>query len=154
MIIATHTVVAAATAQIISQSPIGAFLVGILSHFVLDSWPHWDYPLETLTQGFSVKTISRDFLRLVSDCLVGFFLIFFFFQWQEPFNLILWSAALGGITPDIIHNLTNFWRTKPLTIFSELHNWFHCTEDLKNSFLGLTIQFFIITTFIFIYFSL
>ncbi|TSC61227.1 MAG: hypothetical protein G01um1014107_77 [Parcubacteria group bacterium Gr01-1014_107] len=149
MIITTHAVVAAASAQILSQGPFGAFLVGFLSHFALDSLPHWDYPLETLTRGLSFRSIIKDFLKLSLDFLTGVSLVLFFFQWQEPLNLILWLAVLGSITPDIFHNIASFWRTKILKAFSELHNRFHCPEDLKNPWLGIIIQFFIVAAFIY-----
>jgi hypothetical protein len=150
MTIATHAVVAAASAQILSYSPLDAFLLGVFSHFILDAIPHWDYNLDILSQGFKMKPIIKDSLRLALDFLIGFLLIFFFFQWLEPFNFILWSAALGAITPDILHNLENFWKTKTLSLFSKFHHWCHCKKDLNNAFLGIIIQLFVITVFIYL----
>ena len=51
MILSTHAVVGAALASLMPSHPIAAFVAGVASHFVIDSTPHWDYPLKSISLG-------------------------------------------------------------------------------------------------------
>lgn len=47
MTLATHAVVGSATASLIPSHPVIGFCAGFMSHFLLDSIPHWDYELKS-----------------------------------------------------------------------------------------------------------
>lgn len=49
MTLATHIVAGAAVAKIFSANPAQAFVVGCLSHYILDSIVHWDYKLRAFS---------------------------------------------------------------------------------------------------------
>jgi len=68
MVLATHAITGGAVATLTPGNPALGFLLGLLSHFLLDSIPHWDYrlaskkedednPLETSMD------MGKDFIR-------------------------------------------------------------------------------------------
>jgi hypothetical protein len=59
MILSTHAIVGAALASLMPSHPIAAFAAGFASHFVIDSTPHWDYPLKSISFGGSARNDGR-----------------------------------------------------------------------------------------------
>lgn len=91
MYYSTH-LVAGATAGIIADNPVKGFILGLLSHVVLDMIPHHDH--ETVTNCLLDVAIGNIML------LVAIFLF-------HPEHHILWGA-IGGVVPDIEVPLYHF----------------------------------------------
>lgn len=139
MIIATHAVVGAVSAQAIAPGYVSAFAVGFLTHFIMDAIPHWDYPLHMSMnpEKVSFKTIFKDGLKLFLDFTVGILIIFFFIYLplqnsMDNFGVVLWFGALGAILPDVLQNLADFKNFKFLSFFKTLHNKIHAKLEFKN----------------------
>jgi hypothetical protein len=134
MIISTHSVFGAVTAQAISfGNPAIAFIVGFFSHFILDAIPHWDYKLKVNSEGLSKKAVFSDAWKVLIDFLGAGILIYFFLQGEEPFSLIIWLGALGAVFPDVLQNLADFKGFRFLSFFRDIHNRFHSSKELKSA---------------------
>ena len=88
MVFTTHAVVGGALAKIIGADPIGAFAVGLASHYILDAIPHWEYSLSSCkesTTGDALDgniVLGRDFIfdsfKFLPDLFLGLFLALHF----------------------------------------------------------------------------
>jgi len=158
MTLATHIVAGAVAAKFISSHPVEAFFVGAVSHYLLDTIPHWDYkinsfvaideskPLDKKIQ-FN-KEIFRDVAKVVLDAFIGFALIFIlnFFVGDNLMSVwLLLAAALGGAAPDFAQFLYGLWKIWPLKKLQELHNWVHAEIKLDDQpEIGVPMQFLLI----------
>lgn len=109
-----------------------AFLLGILSHFLLDLPPHGDQDLGKKFFGFPIKSLrNQNHFKIMAlyaalDALIlSIFLIFMFKNYEfARTDSVVW-AIIGGILPDILvitYKITEF---KPLKWFFELHRKNH-----------------------------
>jgi len=128
MYLTVHAAAGALIGNYINNSPI-AFLLGLLSHFILDAIPHHDGNIPT--GGHDFKSIKKLYLnKIIALMYLDFCLaiivvaalltgdIHFF---SKP---IIWGMA-GAVLPDIILILSMFWpRNKLLKKINEFHD--HC----------------------------
>lgn len=75
MTLATHIVAGAAAAKIFSANPAQAFLVGCLSHYILDSIVHWDYKLRAFPSESDSSSANSAFSSGNSSSPDGSFLL-------------------------------------------------------------------------------
>jgi hypothetical protein len=106
MILSTHAIVGAALASFLPAHPIGAFVIGFGSHFVLDAIPHWDYPIKSRSVdpkfGAPVvfdSALRRDALTIGSDAVFGIMIALLVFGSRESFWAVL-VGAVGAMLPD------------------------------------------------------
>jgi len=97
-----------------------AFVLGFLSHFILDMIPHND--------DVTIDPINKQSLYLVvaSDLLISFFLMLFWLKWLTPQNshsLIL--GMFGAVLPDGIWGIHEQWKIKGFGWFHKMHNYIH-----------------------------
>lgn len=163
MILTTHAITGAAIASIIPKHPILGFALGFMSHFILDSIPHWDYNLSSYTEDkinplnndiVISKKFIFDLFKIGLDLIIGFTFTFLFFGYSHPnyFIFALAAGAVGGILPDALQFLYFKWRKEPLVSLQKFHTWVHSKIRLnKRPFLGITTQ--IIIIFIIIFFQ-
>jgi len=151
MILSTHSVVGAVSAYSLTNNPFIALLVGIVSHFVLDAIPHWDYTLNTNEPNPTIKGFVIDAARVSLDLTLGFLLVLLFVQGINDFNPIIWAGVLGGIIPDIFQFLGRRLPKTPLFLFVKFHDIFHTKKELKAHYLyGVLFQFFVVVLFLFL----
>ena len=150
MILVTHGVVGGALGLLI-QNPLVAFVAGFVSHFVLDTIPHWDYNLASGRKGpgnshLDDIVINADFLRdslkFGLDGIFGLLLPFLFFNGSGGgLNWAVLFGAVGGMFPDFLQFVYVKLRSKPLALLQEFHNWIHAKSTLKNRpVLGILFQ--------------
>ena len=155
MILVTHAVVGAGIASVARLHPISAFIVGFLSHFVLDTIPHWDYHLKSSTKGSVANPIDGDFvigrdfyfdlIKIGLDFLLGLVLpLIFFSQGMSLLDFvtsgILWGA-IGGMTPDFLQFVYSKFRHEPMVSLQRFHIFMHADRRLNDSYiLGPLIQ--------------
>lgn len=151
MILATHAITGAAVGRM-SSNPLVAFVLGFLSHFVLDAIPHWQYELISKTQSSNPleedmaldRRFVRDFALLSFDCLSGILFSLLIFQGASGFSnpsLTIFFGSLGGVLPDALQFA--FWkiRREPLTTFQKFHEWIHAEWDFDyKSKIGVATQ--------------
>jgi len=118
MILTSHIVISGILASK-TQNYFLAAIIGLISHYVLDAIPHWDYlpdEFETQTKTdknfVKRKTFWREIIKISIDALAGFGLLaFFVFLDKDAHIAPLVISALFGILPDamqFIYWLTNW----------------------------------------------
>ena len=122
------TVHAATGAFIGQHSPgmIVAFLLGIISHFILDMVPHGDDALEVWHSHGKTK---RVYFIATLDSILTIILILYLFKYNEfAYPKVIIMGILGGILPDIINSSylvlkSNKWWIKNIAVFHQkMHN--------------------------------
>lgn len=158
MVLSTHAVVGAGVALMMPQHPVLGFLAGFMSHFVLDSLPHWDYPLfsvmsdeekpmDTDMNVFS-KMFLLDLLKIFLDMMIGAVAIYLLFG-NKHIPLVLFAGAAGGILPDVLQFAYFKFRKWPLTVLQRFHNWAHTENKLNHRhILGPTLQLIFVIVFL------
>lgn len=127
MIILNHSLVGAVLATKTESLPV-AFLLGFISHFVLDAIPHLDPG--TIINPFGKKEISWP--KWVYGCVLIDFLItiiiFYLLRNRPDFNLMI-VAAIGAVSVDVIENFpSKFIRDLPILkqiqwLHTKVHFW-------------------------------
>ncbi|HEY5383340.1 MAG TPA: hypothetical protein VIJ88_02170 [Candidatus Paceibacterota bacterium] len=113
MTLTTHAIVGAAMASLVPQEPVLGFVLGFISHFALDSIPHWaegpallrsmiknkQNVLKTNTKGG--VDLVHDMLVVSADSLLGIAgaVLLFFYLFHVPLYIVL-LGAVAGQTPD------------------------------------------------------
>ncbi|OGD71998.1 hypothetical protein A3A84_02445 [Candidatus Collierbacteria bacterium RIFCSPLOWO2_01_FULL_50_23] len=106
----------------------------LASHFLEDYIPHWD-----VGQGLSKKNKGHKdaFLQeLFTDFPASILLVFFFFQYGQPFSIYPWLGWFFALLPDFIEFPYLFlgWRFTPIKQLAAFHKYFHHStpEKLKG----------------------
>jgi len=146
MILSTHAIVGAALASFLPAHPIGAFVIGFGSHFVLDAIPHWDYPIRSRTVDPRIgapvvfdSALWRDTLAIGSDAFFGIVIALLLFGSRESFWAIL-LGAIGAMLPDPLQFLHARWPHGPLLIHQQFHRWAHTDTKIEGLALGVGTQ--------------
>lgn len=157
MVLATHAVAGAALASVMPSYPVAGFMVGFMSHFVLDSIPHWDYkilsnsidPKSTDRKLSFNKNMALDMLRIGSDGLLGLVLAYlFFFDSASPWVFI--AGAIGAMLPDPLQFVYTRFPKGPIVYLQRFHEWIHATKHLKGRpVVGIATQIILCALFIF-----
>lgn len=143
MVLTTHALVGAGLAQLFPGSPALAFTAGFLSHFVLDTVPHWDYSLASsrkdvanpLNNDIVVgRTFVADLLKIVADALLGTVLAVLFFHNGTFISLCtLMAGAMGGMLPDPLQFAYMKLRVEPLVSLQRFHVWMHAKTNFNDA---------------------
>jgi len=94
------------------------FILGILSHFILDRLPHWEYGRHIKFTNLTHKEFTIFSLKAFLDLGLGTFFIACFFYGTPDYWYALWGA-LAGILPDGLLFLFIFL----LVLFDQKINW-------------------------------
>ncbi|MFH1207097.1 MAG: hypothetical protein V1668_00645 [Patescibacteria group bacterium] len=153
MFATTHILASIVISQHI-PSPGWAFLISLLSHFLLDLIPHGDAPLGPWMAADPKK--RRMALVLGADAFCSIlFLVFFWQNGNLPNLSSLIPAMIGGVLPDFIWLMSylfkgcEFLKTKCLFFTATLHriNSFHLhaihtffDRKIKKIWVGIVIQ--------------
>ncbi len=117
------------------DNPIIAFVVAIISHFILDIIPHGDQKLGKkffgLRFGGNELTDAEKSLKAIAlygliDAFSLIFLILYLFR-NFPIldsDSVTWGI-IGSILPDMLVGLYVIGKFKPLKWFYEFHTWNH-----------------------------
>ena len=110
-----------------AQNPLIAFVLGFLSHFILDAIPHGDEDIGALKQMKGEKYYIRLMISLVFfDTLLALilFIILSRFGYIENSTSAL-SGAIGAMLPDYLWGVNVFFKNKFLAYKERLHSWIH-----------------------------
>ena len=154
MILSTHAIVGAALASFLPAHPIGAFVIGFGSHFVLDAIPHWDYPIRSRSVDPRIgaplvfdNALRRDALTIGSDAFFGIVIALLLFGSRESFWAVL-LGAIGAMLPDPLQFLHARWPHGPLQIHQRFHRWAHTTKKIDSVPLGVGTQMILVVAVI------
>ena len=153
MTLATHTLVAGATARLLSiTNPVAALLVGLASHYGIDAIPHYDYPLRSARQERSEKleftltpskkNLLRDLLAVGVDSVLGVLLLVALTPKSLDGTHLITTLALilGAILPDALQAAFFVYQKSPLLETKLLHDFFHAKHRLTKDWLGIGSQ--------------
>lgn len=165
MVLGTHTVIGGTLGAISRANPIIAFLIGLSSHFLLDTIPHWDYKLLSSTKrkvenpldGDMVfgKEFIRDIFCISIDFGIGIIVTSFLFLngflgSEEVLNSVIWGA-LGGVAPDFLQFAYMKIRKEPLISLQKFHIFIHAKRRLDGQFIiGPILQIVIALSLLFV----
>lgn len=149
MLIATHSIVAGSVGAA-TRSPLLAFSLGIIVHFLLDAIPHYD----TTDDG---KITRRQIILIVVDAIVGLCVIFFVLKpplyWRDPF----WWGMIGGNLPDFFDHFPGVQRWfRDSWLGSRIHGFHELIQKYwkQPAFVpGIVIQIILVGLFSYIYLS-
>lgn len=141
MTLATHAVIGgslAAALPLTHAHPVefvaAAFVIGVMSHFMLDVVPHWDYELASDTKApnpadFDLK-IGRAFLfdlgKIGLDVGLGLgiaLLLYVGLVGRSPFVIL--AGSIGAVLPDFLQFAYMKIRRPPFTWLQLIHNFYH-----------------------------
>jgi len=148
MIISTHIISGGFAGEML-QNPILAFLVGIISHFILDAVPHTDNFMDGKCRWNCKQTIFTS---------VDIFLTIGLLVFLHPALTIhnsFWWGALGGLLPDLIDNVPilrgYLLKYKIVQKYHAFHEATHLLRE-PNIILGMLSQVMMIVVFVALYF--
>ena len=116
MILTSHIIISGILGSQ-TQNYFLAALIGLVSHYVLDAIPHWDYLSDEFESGaksgknfMKKKKFWLELAKIGGDALAGFILLFIFTQFYQNISII--PAIIGGffgVLPDALSFL--YWMT-------------------------------------------
>jgi len=120
MLVVTHALVGGFVSSKISNPVISSPLL-VISHFLLDSIPHWDLGTE-----FRKRKKIINFLLGWVDLLGGIGICWLIFQKNSPFKPLLWTGVFFSLLPDFLEFPALFlnWRFFPFDKLKLIHSYF------------------------------
>lgn len=131
MILVTHSIIGGAL-SVVQKSIPAAFLVGLLSHYLTDMIPHYDYEAGIDGSG-DAKKLKPFLIKIVSDGLLGVLvplIIFYPENWFDFFKLF--AGIAGGVLPDFLQGVRLALPNKILDAHQKVHDFFHSNIRLRD----------------------
>jgi hypothetical protein len=125
MLLITHAITGAALASIQKSIPAG-FVIGLISHYLLDMIPHYDHNVEPL-QSKDKAGIRKTLALIALDGLASVIVPFLLFAPADTAQLFILSAAIiGSILPDFLQGLTLVFRkNRFFRAHQNFQEWIH-----------------------------
>jgi len=101
-----------------------AFLLGLISHYIIDAFPHWEYI--TRANASDPNHVKRVFV----DFAIGAILVLVF-VWSEPNIIVILAAVIGSILPDFLHGMCYNFKIKWLRPHLLIHHKIHARTKLS-----------------------
>ena len=150
MILTTHAFVGAAIGAT-TANPLVGFGAGIVSHWISDVAPHWQYRLRSESPDPDTQELElgrhtvRDIITVGADAAVGLGIIagFIYLNGGDIGGLVLTPAfwgAIGGMVPDGAQFLHRGLRWDWLAPFQRVHDFFHASCFIRDPVRGFAIQ--------------
>lgn len=123
MFLTVHSVAGAAIGEA-AGNPLLAFLLGVLSHFVLDRIPHWD---PHGYQGFQKEKIIIDKGAIqyasiaILDIILTSALVWFILTRNFSHPVPIFFGALGAVTPDFNMGFYFLTKNKIFKFLQDIH---------------------------------
>lgn len=163
MTLATHIVIAAAVAKpLLIIHPALGIAGALVSHYLADAIPHWDYRLRSLPEDIpedqrtytSLSDFLYDLAKMAFDAIAGAVIVFAVFRPFTLPELLFWSSVIiAGVFPDFLQGIYySPWGRflKPIHAF---HDYMHTKIKLgPYPLVGVPVQaaifFFFLSTII------
>lgn len=159
MVLSTHAVAGAAVA-ILARDPWIGFATAIISHFLLDTVPHWHYPLPALKKARETdgRVDARDTRKILavfattgSDCLIGFGVAIAAAEVFGADPMLAAVGAAGGVLPDFLQFVYFLFPKTAIRHLQGFHKWIHTDIRLDDRhLLGITSQVMLIAASVWI----
>ncbi len=152
MTITTHAVVGAAVTNLLKFNPPLALSAALISHFLLDALPHYDYQLASLSKAGDSKSFKldyrlwlKDIKKLGLDTLLAVILVLFFWP-PSTVNYLIYIGVGLAVLPDGLYFLSYLINCRVTNIVTRLHQYTHACWRLTNPIWGLFWQILIVLT--------
>jgi len=123
MILIPHMLVGAAIGAQTSNVWV-AFSLGLISHYLMDVFPHWEYLTE-------VNAFNSDHVKkILLDFVIGIILVLVL-VWFNPNIMIILIAVIGSILPDFLHGICFNFKIKWLRPHLIIHHKIHASKRLS-----------------------
>ena len=123
MILTPHILIGAAIGAQTSNVWV-AFLLGLISHYLVDAFPHWEYLAEVnISDLNSIK-------KILLDLVIGIILVLVL-VWSNPNIVIILMAVIGSILPDFLHGIYSSFKIKWLKPHFLMHHKIHAFKTLS-----------------------
>jgi len=153
MFLTVHAAAGLAIGKNINSVPL-AFILGVVSHFILDIIPHGDRGLFNRLILFK-NGVQRIFMIIFTDAtLLAIFLLFVYVSSPQNQLAAITAGILGGIVPDLLNALSMIYKKNRLAkIYFRLHFFLHeeLVDDNISFKKGLFVQFIFATVFLIIF---
>lgn len=114
-------------------NPILAFIMGVVSHFILDIVPHGDQFVDRWSRkGTRIQRLAFIFITEFSIALIFIFTMFNELIFANPYVLL--AGMAGGMAPDFAAGFTTVFKSK-------LWNWYYQFHHHNHELLQKTISF-------------
>ena len=144
-------IVGTAVASLFPSNPALGFGVAFLSHFVLDTIPHWDYAIVMKNGNSDIKDMDIEFnknfigsfIKISSDVALGLAvsLVLIFSLNLSSFSSLI-AGCLGGMLPDFLQLVYMKFKHEPLLSLQKFHRWIQKDRGckIKNPIIGIFTQ--------------
>jgi len=131
MFLTSHTAAAILIATKI-QNPYLGFLLGLLSHFILDMIPHGrESELFDKRADHRQRLIRLAQLGIIDVFFAGCLLVSSLHFLKPVDNIVFFSTVFGAMLPDFLFYITDFLQIKFLFWFSKFHHYIHDFLHIK-----------------------
>lgn len=143
MILFPHLLIGAVIGAKVPNLP-AVFILSVISHFIADKLPHWEYIDKELTEFKSKKEWLIFLIKATLDFGLGIILLFYFF-WQSPIWPAVVLGAFASVLPDFLIFINwLFPKIKILEVYRKFHHQSHLKKGRDKLFLSLFSEGFII----------
>jgi len=152
MLVTAHSLTGAFIGKEVGYPPL-AFLLGFISHFILDAIPHNDGPDDAVVRGENEPMSSAQYAIVAADIALTIIVMIYFLNRGEATPGFIWGA-IGAVLPDFVDN-TPFWSTtvRKLPVFKQFHIFHHGLQKIKTPmWFGLLTQYAIAAVFFWLLF--
>ncbi len=133
MLLITHAITGVALASIQKSVP-AAFVIGLVSHYLLDMIPHFDHVVEPLQQKNDRRAIEKTLALIALDGIASVIVPLILF-W--PINLaqflIIFVAIMGSTLPDFLQGVhLVFPKNKFIAKHQQFQEWIHAKIRINH----------------------
>lgn len=145
MLLTPHSILGASIGELVNSWPI-VLVLGILSHYILDALPHFDWGTWHENEDDFVPN-TRDYILACLDIILTIVSIVYIFI-KLKYNYLILLGAGSAILPDLIDNVP-FWKyqvrkTKFGKFTHQIHCAIHYRLKYKYWYIGILTQLIII----------
>jgi len=105
-----------------------AFCLGLISHYLLDALPHWDYFPKDYFHKIKI-TRPEHFKKIGLDFILGVMIVSIL-TFAYPQKFLILAGILGALLPDFLQFIYYTFRIKWLKPFTWLHKKIHLYDNL------------------------
>jgi len=148
MLLAPHIIIGALIGTK-TKKPLLIIILGLLSHFILDKIPHWDYSIYNIRHFSTIQNYNLlfdDISKILIDIFIGLLIVVLVLHKKNMLNKNHIPYIVLGIfvslLPDILWSLNVLIKNNMLNKFTNFHNNLHYTPQKEGeiTFLGLATQ--------------
>ena len=111
-----------------TNNPIIAFILGVVSHFILDAIPHDSIEIHNWQNNGKVEKIKKFVLEASLDLfLLLLIILILVYTGKLKINMPVTAGVMGTLLPDYTWAIAELFKIKNTAMdkYRQLHNWVH-----------------------------